>query len=477
MAKREKCIIFVMMATLSLSVYSQKIDKIDRTKQRSEIIKKGKTSKSATTGTTTQKSKSVSRTSPNSKQKQATYKKSTEQTATLQNRIESQLQSQTKASTGLRVSKTELIFGPDGGTESITVISDQPWSIYVQPAGWGYLRREGNTLTLRVDANTSNTDRADNFCLKSIDNEIRINVYQNGKEYIRPYLSVSKSDLNFYSSGGSETISVSSNVDWEIQNGHILWAHLTKTGNNIRVSIEENLSSSRRIDYFVIKAGDLEKRINLTQSGRNTSSTYVSSYDNTIIRSKDYVKNWWWKGRVRVGWNVTALDIDADFEDMSWRSGLRLRFGKSTDWFNLILGCDYSMQRRYVEGGSRYVHTGERWVQYNYNYGHYEETGYWDYTSSEFKLVHHEIVIPIELRFNFAKCGSAGRWYLGTGFDFGFKIANGNLPSNSKSYILDPQFGIMWKHFDLGIDYRIYQKNSQYDFKNARFGLYGTWYF
>ena len=465
------------MATLSLSIYSQKIDKIDRTKQRSGITNKGKTSKSATTGTITRKSKPVSRTSPNSKHKESTYKKSTEQTATLQNRAESQLQGPTKASTEFRVSKTELIFGPDGGTQSITVISDQPWSIYVQPAGWGYLRREGNTLTLRVDANTSNTDRADNFCLKSSDNEIRINVYQNGKEYIQPYLNVSKSDLNFYSSGGYETISVRSNVDWEIKNGHILWAHLTKNGDNIRISIDENMSSSRRIDYFVIKAGDLEKRIYLTQSGRNASSAYISSYDNTIIRNKDYVKNWWWKGRVRVGWNITAFDINADFEDMSWRSGLRLRFGKSTDWFNLILGCDYSMQRRYVKGGSRYVSTGRRWIQYSYNYGYYEDTGYWDYTSNELKLVHHEVVIPIELRLNFAKCGSEGRWYLGAGFDFGIKIANGDLPSESKSYILDPQLGIMWKHFDLGVNYRFYQKHSEFNSENARFGIYGTWYF
>lgn len=479
MAIYKRYYILFLLTTLSISAFCQKIDKIDRTKQRPNATKTTNSSKKTSSISNNQKKKNTSRTAPNAKQKQTTYKNSKEQTPPPSKENTPPLNNDSREIIEFSVSKTNLAFGPEGGKESIYVTSDQAWSISYNPAGWGLLTRNGNILTLRVDPNSTSTARTDFFKLKSGEKVICVNISQSAKPYDAPYLNTSKSSLAFNSSGGSETIIISTNKEWKITKGNISWGHIKINGNSLSVSVDANWSNNKRIDYLTIQAGELEKHVSISQEGRSivTSPTYNSYSDYYYSKQKDFAKNWWWKGRVRIGWNVTAFDIDADFEDMSWRSGLRLRFGKSTDWFNLILGCDYSMQRKYVKGGSRYVTTGTRWIPYNYNSGYYEDTGYWEVTSSEWKLVHHEIIIPIELRLNFAKCGSEGRWYLGAGFDFGIKIANGDLPSKSKSYILDPQLGIMWKHFDLGIDYRLYQEDSRFNYKNARFGLYGTWFF
>lgn len=79
-------------------------------------------------------------------------------------------------SSSLSVSKTELSFSSYGGTESLTVTSGTSWSISVNPASWGHLTRSGNTLTLKVDANSSTTLRTDYFKIKSGSQEVKVGI-------------------------------------------------------------------------------------------------------------------------------------------------------------------------------------------------------------------------------------------------------------------------------------------------------------
>lgn len=99
-------------------------------------------------------------------------------------------------SSALSVSKTELSFSSYGGTESLTVTSGASWSISVNPASWGHLTRSGNTLTLKVYANSSTTSRTDYFKLKSGNQEVKVNIKQAASQYnSSPYLNVSKAAL------------------------------------------------------------------------------------------------------------------------------------------------------------------------------------------------------------------------------------------------------------------------------------------
>ena len=273
--------------------------------------------------------------------------------------------------------------------------------------------------------------RTDSFVIKAGNKTQRVDITQQGAT---PYLTISKDYVSFFSSGGTEYFTVNCNGIWEIKTHPYSWGHLSRDGRTLKLSIDPNSTTSERTDYFVIKCGDIEKRVNITQTGRNSgvsSYNYGYSYGYNS-NTNTYIHENWWKDRVRIGWNITAFDFNFNNEHLSWKTGLRCRFGKYSDLFNFIVGCDYSLQKGYDS------------------------------------KIANEIFIPIECRLNYAKCGSLGRLYLGTGFDVGFTLSRRNYTS----YAIDPMLGVMCKHFDFGIDYRIYLEGN-----SNRFGFFATWYF
>lgn len=84
-------------------------------------------------------------------------------------------------------------------------------------------------------------------------------------------LNVSPSNLSFGSSGGTRTITVSSNRDWSISVNTASWGHLTRNGNTLTLTVDNYTGATERTDYFKIKAGDKEERINIKQSASNNN--------------------------------------------------------------------------------------------------------------------------------------------------------------------------------------------------------------
>jgi len=90
----------------------------------------------------------------------------------------------------------------------------------------------------------------------------------------QPYLSVSQESFDFDSSGGVRTLTVNANQPWEISIGTASWGHTSISGNTITLKVDENYGEGRS-DYFKIKSGTLEKRINITQSARSAASAEI----------------------------------------------------------------------------------------------------------------------------------------------------------------------------------------------------------
>lgn len=92
-------------------------------------------------------------------------------------------------------------------------------------------------------------------------------------------LSISRKDLRFTDSGSTQTIMVTSNKPWNISLNAASWVHLTNNGTSLSIRVDKNYSSDSRTDYFKIKSGDKEERINIYQSGSSSSSSSSSSDD------------------------------------------------------------------------------------------------------------------------------------------------------------------------------------------------------
>ena len=225
-----------------------------------------------------------------------------------------------KTATHLNVSSDNISYSYSGGTRTITVSTDGEWQISTGTAGWGHTSISGNTITLKVDENTSSSSRTDYFVIKSGSKEKRINISQDGKPATR--LSVSTENISFGKDGGSRTITVSTNGKWEIGVSTASWGHTSISGNTITLRVDKNNTGDERTDYFTVVAGDKKVRINITQAGGPSAEVNRVWVEHNIPRTGYNTV-----GNVYMGWQqlpytyyVMRIHIDFDIENMKGKT-------------------------------------------------------------------------------------------------------------------------------------------------------------
>lgn len=91
-----------------------------------------------------------------------------------------------------------------------------------------------------------------------------------------PYFSVSSSSVSFGADGGTKTLYVSTNEDWNISTRPGSWGHLTRNGNELTLSVDFNDTNSPRNDFFVLRSSTQTVRVSISQTAM-TVSTYAYS--------------------------------------------------------------------------------------------------------------------------------------------------------------------------------------------------------
>lgn len=176
------------------------------------------------------------------------------------------------ASPSLSVSKTSISASANGITEYITVTCNTTWEVQY-PSGTMYsVTRSGNTLTVKINANSSTESRSDYFNVRTTDGSKvqKIQLTQGGEAT----LSVSKTSIFCSAGGTTEYITVTSSKPWEIQYPSGTMYSVTRSGNTLTVKILPNSSTESRSDYFNVKTTDGSKvqKIELKQTGKSYSS-------------------------------------------------------------------------------------------------------------------------------------------------------------------------------------------------------------
>lgn len=176
-----------------------------------------------------------------------------------------------------------------------------------------------------------------------------------------------------------------------------------------------------------------------TESDFNTALSYARD-KNTRTRVEQYISNVKqrqkeqrrvarrnarrenWKDRFSVGWNIFDCFIGDDVLEME--SGLRMRVGKTGDLINFVTGMDL-----------QYFMTST------------ESYDYYGYSISEYNNF-MKLGIPATLRVNLG--GENSAFYLG----LGAYIWPNWGSSHNAAFAIEPQLGLIGKHFDIGLNLR-----------------------
>lgn len=200
----------------------------------------------------------------------------------------------------LYVGKTYISCSANGITETIAVTCNGNWSIQYPSSSMYSATRSGNGIQVHITANTSTSSRSDFFNVVCGDKVIKISLSQSGRQNnsnsntsqstttnSAPTLSVNKTSIIIGSSGTTEYLTVNSNRAWEIQFPTGGMYSATRSGNTIKVVINQNTTTNSRQDFFNVRLTDGSKviRVNIWQSGRTTTSQSSSSYGSSSSRS------------------------------------------------------------------------------------------------------------------------------------------------------------------------------------------------
>ena len=351
--------------------------------------------------------------------------------------------SQSGKSTYLNVSSSNISFSNSGGTQTINVESNSDWYIDVKPASWGRVSKSGNNLYVSVDGNNSTQSRSDYIVIRSGNKTCNINISQSGKS---AYLNVSSSNISFSSSGGTRTIYVESNCDWKIAVPTASWGSLSKTGDAITLSVKANNSSSQRTDYFMIKAGNLERKIYITQAASTSSYNYSNNSSNTTY---NYNQSSYSYKKHNSSGPLFSFGIDVDLETNLGSEagsqiypsfGLLTRFGQHEHTLNFITGLRF------------------RWFMVMPSYGN---------SDAEHKYYGRLLAIPGYFRINIVHLGDdAGAIYIGIGAEYGVYIADEEYENSmEKNYMsFSPLLGYTNRNFDISAYWKRYQKGPFMDY-------------
>ncbi len=124
-------------------------------------------------------------------------------------------------------------------------------------------------------------------------------------------LVITPSELSLDASGGTRTVTVHSNTNWEISMNPASWVHLTRSDNTLTLRVDENTSTISRADYFKIKAGDKEERVRLEQKGQEDNKTNRNAHIHNCWLTHNLTRSMW-NGYMLA--NVNYMQIHCHFE-------------------------------------------------------------------------------------------------------------------------------------------------------------------
>jgi len=215
----------------------------------------------------------------------------------------------------ISLSTNSVMFDKNGGISSVDISTKTDWSINKKDADWidisSLTGSNNKTLTINCKENLSPEARktvisiTPKFCFPKT-----IEIIQPGTD---PFIKISKKIINRSYLSGDESISIISNISWDI-NSDSDWISISQTFNSntqyLTISCLTNNSSSPRIAYITIMSDsyNISKTIQVIQTEMNhqpyieLSDYQISNNHEININKIDIFSNIAWEVKNEASW-------------------------------------------------------------------------------------------------------------------------------------------------------------------------------
>ena len=254
--------------------------------------------------------------------------------------------------TYLTISSQNVNFSSSSNSKIFTISSNRHWNIHVNTASWGHLTRNGNKLTLRVDANTSTSSRSDYFIIKAGNVERRVDIYQSGEVYTGPSAQIERITVDHNQSlddGNGMIIHVKFNVqNMKGKSGQVVAYFYDNNGNSLidtnglygttgspsHVAVGKSITPGYdNSSYSDLKLSIPYSELHQTGSAARTIKFKISIWDKSVSPNKEFYNGSSWTTFTFTPGAESSLTVDGSTSNKTRyfpESGGRKRYSVST---------------------------------------------------------------------------------------------------------------------------------------------------
>lgn len=174
-----------------------------------------------------------------------------------------------KKNAKLDVGKTNVSFGHQGGTESVSIIANTSWTHGKGP-DWVKITSSNDKLTIKCEKNSSLNERNGDIYITANDGTLKkkIHIYQSKGE---TEIYVNKNVFDFKSNGGTDYITVNCNDSWNVSTSYEKWFKISVNGNRVSITCEPNqIAKNRSGSFLIVSSNNVSERITINQNAATT---------------------------------------------------------------------------------------------------------------------------------------------------------------------------------------------------------------
>ena len=193
----------------------------------------------------------------------------------------------------LDLDRTSMSFTKDGGGKDVIITSNQVWEIVIENKEWltaSTLTGEGGaTVRFTADPCDAVEGRSNRITVKSATITREVVVTQDASD---PRLEVDETDLSYNYKGGTATLQITSNTDWEVvvaeQDNWITTDVAGGTGDGeVTLTVPLYYSTKDRAATIAVKYGDERKEVAVSQTFPVTVGVWVLSEGSAMQPTAD----------------------------------------------------------------------------------------------------------------------------------------------------------------------------------------------